>query len=86
MVYIKLYEEFTPKQIVTYKGNVAEVLSEDDNNVTIRTFKPNRTLTVSKERVVPQIKCLAQCYKRIVGEGDNRYIKCFSCGKEQRFK
>jgi hypothetical protein len=86
MVYIKLYEQFTPKQIVTYKGNVAEVLSKDGNNVTIRTFKPNRTLTVSKERVTPQIKCLSQCDKRVVGEGDNRYIKCFSCEKEQRFR
>lgn len=86
MNYLKLFEEFTPKEIITYKGLVGQVLSEEGDKVTIRTFKPNRTLTVAKAKVTPQIKCLAQCDKRVVGKGDNRYVKCFSCGKEQRFK
>lgn len=86
MVYLKLFEEFTPKEIITYRGVIGQVLSEEGDKVTIRTFKPNRTLTVDKSKVSPQIKCLAQCDKRVVGKGDNRYVKCFSCGKEQRFK
>lgn len=86
MNYLKLFEEFTPKEIITYRGVVGQVLSEEGDKVTIRTFKPNRTLTVDKIKVSPQIKCLAQCDKRVVGKGDNRYVKCFSCGKEQRFK
>jgi len=86
MNYLKLFEEFTPKEIITYRGVMGQVLSEEGDKVTIRTFKPNRTLTVDKDKVSPQIKCLAQCDKRVVGKGDNRYVKCFSCGKEQRFK
>lgn len=86
MNYLKLFEEFTTKEIITYRGVVGQVLSEEGDKVTIRTFKPNRTLTVDKNRVISQIKCLSQCDKRVVGDGDNRYVKCFYCGKEQRFK
>lgn len=85
MKHLKLFEQFTPNEIITYKGNVGQVLSEEGDKVTIKTFKPNRTLTVKKERVKKQIKCLSQCDKRIVGEGDDRYLKCFYCGKEQRY-
>lgn len=86
MRHLKIFEEFNPKQIVTYKGNVAEVISTDKDDVTINIFKLNKIVTVPKDRVISQIKCLSQCDKRVVGDGDNRYVKCFYCGKEQRFK
>ena len=85
MNYLKLFEEFTPKEIVTVNGEIGQVISEMDGDVVVRFFKPRRTKIVSKEDVKPQVKCLAQCDKRVVGDEDNRYIKCFSCGKEQRF-
>ena len=85
MNYLKLFEEFTPKEIVTVNGEIGQVISEIDDDVVVRFFKPRRTKIVSKEDVKPQVKCLAQCDKRVVGDKDNRYVKCFSCGKEQRF-
>lgn len=85
MNYLKLFEEFTPKEIVTVNGEIGQVVSETGDEVVVRFFKPIRTRTVSRDVVKPQVKCLAQCDKRVVGDKDNRYIKCFSCGKEQRF-
>lgn len=85
MKILKLFEEFTPKEIVTVNGEIGQVLSEQGDDVVVRFFKPKRTKVVSKEDVKPQVKCLSQCDKRIVGDDNNRYIKCFSCGKEQRF-
>lgn len=86
MNYLKLFEEFTPKEIVTVDGEIGQVVSETGDEVVIKFFKPKRTKIVDKTKVKPQVKCLSQCDKQVVGKGDNRYIKCFSCGKEQRFK
>lgn len=86
MNYIKLFEEFEAKEIVTVKGETGKVVSDRGDKVAIRFFKPNRVELVDKEDVQPQVKCLSQCDKRVVGEGDDRYVKCFYCGKEQRFK
>lgn len=84
MKHLKLYEEFEKKDIIKYKGKAAQVLNKDGDKVTIKLFKPNKVITVDKSYIEKPIKCLAQCDKRIVGEKNNRYIKCFSCGKEFR--
>ena len=86
MLYIKLFEEFTPKEIVTVNGELGKVVSEIGNDVVVKFFNPRRTKRVDRADVQPQIKCLSQCDKRVVGDEDDRYIKCFYCGKEQRFK
>ena len=86
MLYLKLYEDFTPKQIITYKGDVGQVISSNDDEVTIKVFNSNKVITVDKDDVKKQVKCLSQCDKRVVGNGDDRYLKCFYCGKEQRFR
>lgn len=86
MLYLKLYEDFTPKQIITYKGDVGQVISSNDDEVTIKVFNSNKVITVDKDDVKKQVKCLSQCDKRVVGDGDDRYLKCFYCGKEQRFR
>lgn len=86
MNYLKLFEEFTPKEIVTVDGEIGQVVSENDDEVVVKFFNPRRTKIVDKDKVKPQVKCLSQCDKKVVGKGDNRYVKCFSCGKEQKFK
>ncbi len=86
MFYIKLFEEFTPEEIVTVNGKLGKVLSEKDDDVVVKFFKSKRTKIVDRSDVKSQVKCLSQCDKRIVGVDDNRYIKCFYCGKEQKFK
>jgi hypothetical protein len=85
MNYLKLFEEFTPKEIVTVNGEIGQVISETEDGIVVRFFKPKRTKVVSRDMVKPQVKCLSQCDRRVVGDEDDRYVKCFSCGKEQRF-
>ena len=86
MNYLKLFEEFKPKDIVTVEGELGQVVSENDDEVIVKFFKPKRTKIVDKDKVQPQAKCLSQCDKRVVGKGNKRYIKCFYCGKEKKFK
>lgn len=85
MNYLKLFEEFTPNEIVTFNGETGQVISEDGDEIVVRFFKPKRTRILHKDDVKPQVKCLSQCDRHVVGSGDNRYVKCFSCGKYQRF-
>lgn len=86
MLHLKLFEEFTKDDIVTVRGRLGKVVSEKGDEVVVKFFKPNRTKIVDREDVIAQVKCLSQCDKRIVGDGDNRHVKCFYCGKEQKFK
>lgn len=86
MLYLKLFEEFTKDDIVTVRGRMGKVVSEKDDEVVVKFFKTKRTKLVNREDVISQAKCLSQCDKNIVGKGDDRYIKCFYCGKEQKFK
>jgi hypothetical protein len=85
MIYLKLFEEFDAKEIVTVDGNLGQVVSDNGDEVIVKFFKPKITKIVDKDKVKPQVKCLSQCDRRVVGDADNRYIKCFYCGKEQRF-
>lgn len=82
----KINEKFEPKEIVTYKGNICQVIEEYKDQVEIKMFKPIKILKVDKSLVKHQIKCLSNCDKRIVGQGNKRYLKCFYCGKEQKYK
>jgi hypothetical protein len=84
MLHLKLFEDFTKDDIVTVRGRLGKVVSENEDDVVVKFFKPNRTKVVGKEEVIPQVKCLSQCDKRIVGSDDKRYIKCFFCGKEEK--
>lgn len=86
MFYIKLFEEFKPEEIVTVNGKLGKVVSEKDDEIMVKFFKSKRTKVVDRENVHSQVKCLSQCDKKVVGDGDNRYVKCFYCGKEQKFK
>jgi len=86
MLHLKLFEEFTRDELVTVKGELGKVVSDDGNEVVVKFLKSRRTKIVDKGDVQINKKCLSQCDKRIVGEGDDRYIKCFYCNKEQRFR
>ena len=86
MLYLKLFEEFTKDDIVTVRGRKGMVVSEKGDEVVVKFFKPNTTKIVDREEVKSKVKCLSQCDKKVVGSGDDRYVKCFYCGKEQKFK
>jgi len=86
MLHLKSFEEFTKDDIVTVRGKVAKVVSERGDEVVVKFLKSKRTKIVDKEDVLVNPKCLSQCDKRIAGSGDDRYVKCFYCNKEQKFK
>ena len=86
MLYLKLFEEFTKDEVVTLNGRKGIVVSEKGDDVVVKFFKPNTTKIVHKDDIKSKVKCLSQCDKGIVGDGDNRFVKCSFCGKEQKFK
>ena len=86
MRYIKMFEEFSPREKVVVDGKPGRVVSEDGENVTVKFTDPAIIKVIDKSELLKSIKCLSQCNRKIVGEGDDRYIKCTYCGKENRFK
>lgn len=84
MKYIKLFENFSDKEIVTVKGEIGQVIKDEGDKVLIKFFKPLRDELVRRESVKKQVKCLSQCNKRVIGSGNNRMLKCSYCGKEQK--
>ena len=87
MKYLKVYEEFNGGDIVEYRGRPAKVISEESDRVTINLLKFDRTLEVGKNEITKINKCLSQCDKKVVTDKEgNRFVKCYFCGMEKRFK
>jgi hypothetical protein len=85
MKYIRLFEEFSNGELVTLNGEYGRIININGDLVEMLFFKPRRKETVNKEDIEYPIKCLANCDKKIIGQSDNRYVKCFYCGKEEKF-